>query len=109
MARVFREKKSYGTLKGLLFIAAVVAVIVLILVMTSSVDDSRRNENIKIDKEAIVRATVQCYSIEGRYPSNIEYLEENYGLTLDRSKYIYHYNSIGENMMPIIELFPSGG
>jgi hypothetical protein len=109
MASVFKEKKNYGTLKGILFIAAAAAVVILILFMTSSLNDSRRAESIKIDKEAIVRATVQCYSIEGRYPPNLEYLEANYGLTLDRGKYIYHYNSIGENMMPAIELFPSGG
>ncbi|MDR1495484.1 MAG: hypothetical protein LBS67_00985 [Clostridiales Family XIII bacterium] len=109
MARVFRKKRSYGALKLLLFVAAAVVVVGLVLSAVSSLDDSRRSENMKIGKEAIVRATVQCYSLEGRYPPDLEYLEENYGLTLDRDKYVYHYQAIGENLMPRVELFSRNG
>jgi hypothetical protein len=49
---------------------------------------------------------VQCYSLEGRYPPDLAYLEKNYGLTLDKGKYVYHYRTIGENMMPRIDLLP---
>jgi hypothetical protein len=62
-----------------------------------------------MDKEAIVRATAQCYSLEGRYPPDLDYLEQNYGLALDHDKYVYHYQTIGENMMPRIDLFPLSG
>jgi hypothetical protein len=106
MARVFREKKSKGTLKFVLFIAAAVVCVGLVWNVASSLDESQQQESIKIDKEAIVRATVQCYSLEGRYPPSLEYLEQNYGLTLDRDKYVYNYETIGENMMPRIDLFP---
>jgi hypothetical protein len=106
MARVFREKRSYGALKLAIFIVAAVAIVALVLSAVSALDDSRRDENVKIDKEAIVRATVQCYSLEGRYPPDIQYLEENYGLTLDRDKYAYNYQTIGENIMPRIDLLP---
>jgi hypothetical protein len=106
MARVFREKKSKGALKLVLFIAAAAVCVVLVWNVASSLDRSQQEESIKIDKEAIVRATVQCYSLEGRYPPSLEYLEENYGLTLDRDQYVYNYETVGENMMPRIDLFP---
>ncbi|MDR0596372.1 MAG: hypothetical protein LBG50_02410 [Clostridiales Family XIII bacterium] len=109
MARVFREKKSYGGLKLLLFAAAACACVVLMWQVMSSLGQSQQDESMKLGKEAIIRATVQCYSIEGRYPESLGYLEENYGLALDRGKYVYHYQAIGENMMPSIELLPLHG
>jgi len=90
----------------ILFIAAAIVCVVLVWNVASSLDTSQQEEGLKIDKEAIVRATVQCYSLEGSYPPSLEYLEKNYGLTLDRDKYVYNYQIIGENLMPRIDLFP---
>jgi hypothetical protein len=71
MARVFREKRSYGALKLILFAVAALAAVVLILNAVSSLEESRRGEDVKMMKEAIVRATVQCYALEGRYPPGL--------------------------------------
>ncbi|MDR1292566.1 MAG: hypothetical protein LBJ91_04115 [Clostridiales Family XIII bacterium] len=106
MARVFREKRSYWALKLLLFVAAAVGAAVLVWNVASSLDRSQQDESMKMGKEAIVRATVQCYSLEGRYPPDLGYLERNYGLTLDKGRYVYHYRTIGENIMPRIDLLP---
>jgi hypothetical protein len=108
MARVFREKKSIGGVKIFLFIIAAIAALILIWYAATSLGASNSAENEKINREAIVRATVQCYSLEGRYPPSLEYLEDNYGLTLDRKKYVYYYQSVGTNMMPDIRMFPLG-
>ncbi|MDR1042542.1 MAG: hypothetical protein LBL54_01395 [Clostridiales Family XIII bacterium] len=106
MARVFREKRSYWALKLLIFVAAAAALIVLVWNVASSLDRSQEVESMRMGEEAVVRATVQCYSLEGRYPPDLEYLEKNYGLTLDKDKYLYHYETVGENIMPRIKLLP---
>jgi hypothetical protein len=106
MARVFREKKPQTAPKLLLFIAAVALLIALVWNVVSSLDTSQREEGLKVNRDAVIRATVQCYSLEGRYPPSLEYLEQHYGLTLDRTKYVYNYQTIGENIMPNINLFP---
>jgi hypothetical protein len=108
MARVFREKRSYWALKLLLFVAVAVVAVLLVWNVASSLDRSQQDESMKVSKEAIVRATVQCYSLEGRYPPDLDYLEEHYGLTLDKDRYVYHYRTVGENMMPSIDLLPLG-
>lgn len=43
--------------------------------------------------DAIRRASVQCYSIEGRYPPSVEYLEDNYGIVIDRERYNVFYDA----------------
>jgi len=106
MARTFYKKKEHGSLKLFLFIIAAIAALILIWYTASTLGSSHTRESEKIAKEAIVRAAVQCYSIEGRYPESIEYLEKNYGLTLDRDKNNYFYHVIGENIVPDIQVFP---
>jgi hypothetical protein len=88
----------------------VIAILIAIWWVSGSLSASQQSEQIKIAKEAIVRATVQCYALEGRYPQGLDYLVEHYGLTLDQDKYIYYYTSNGfSNMLPRIEIFPING
>jgi hypothetical protein len=108
MARVFKAKKSYWALKLVVFVAVAAVAVALVWNVASSLDRSQRDESMRMDKEAIVRATVQCYSLEGRYPPDLDYLEEKYGLALDKDKYVYHYQTVGENIMPRVDLFPLG-
>ena len=41
-------------------------------------------------------------AIEGRYPPSVEYLEENYGILIDRDKYDVFYSGFASNFMPDI-------
>ena len=40
---------------------------------------------------AVNQAVVSCYAVEGRYPESLEYLEENYGIRVDREEYLVLY------------------
>ncbi|MCC8025418.1 MAG: hypothetical protein LIP16_08985 [Clostridium sp.] len=57
-------------------------------------------------RKAVVRATVQCYAIEGRYPPSVDYLEENYGIEIDRKNYNVFYDGFASNVMPEITIIP---
>ena len=66
-------------------------------------------ERQKAALEAAVRNTsVYCYSIEGAYPSDVEYLEKNYGLTYDKDLFYVGYRLQGSNMMPEITIVELG-
>lgn len=58
-------------------------------------------------RDGIRRASVQCYAIEGRYPPSIEYLEENYGIQIDRKRYNVFYSGFASNIMPEITVNPA--
>ncbi len=61
------------------------------------------NENtLKMVEENIKKAAMTCYSVEGYYPSDIAYLEENYGLVVDTSKVNVFYQTVGSNLFPDI-------
>lgn len=57
-------------------------------------------------RSAVTRASVQCYAIEGRYPPSVDYLEENYGIKIDRKRYHVFYNGFASNVMPEITIIP---
>ena len=56
-------------------------------------------------QKAILDACVQCYALEGSYPPSLEYLENHYGLILDRDKYYFYYEVFASNVMPNVEVF----
>jgi hypothetical protein len=57
-----------------------------------------------IAKEAIERAVMQCYALEGSYPPSLEYLVQNYGLILDQKRYVYLYETVAGNIHPIVQV-----
>ena len=53
------------------------------------------------------RSAVQCYAIEGRFPTTadgVAYLEKNYGLAIDHQRYVVYYESLGDNLIPQIQV-----
>ena len=50
-------------------------------------------------EDAITRALVTCYAVEGRYPSSLSYLEENYAV---------FFSSFADNVLPSVRVVPRG-
>lgn len=98
-----REKSSPWRI--LVPVLCFVVVVALIVFGVGNVAASAHAEQQKIMERAIRRAAVQCYAIEGRYPPDLAYLEEHYGLILDESRYVYHYRQVGDNLTPEISVF----
>jgi hypothetical protein len=76
--------------------------------MYIAVDSAQRKsdeESYKILSDAIIRSAVQCYAIEGFYPPDIEYLENNYGLLVDHNKYFVSYSVFASNIIPEVQVF----
>ncbi len=58
---------------------------------------------------AIDRAVVLCYAVEGRYPPSFDYLQEEYDVLVDESKYIVDYEIFASNIRPIVNILVIGG
>lgn len=99
------EKRGlWGLLKGVLLPAAAAAVLVFFATALNSLDNGREAENLQQLEEALRRGCVACYASEGVYPPNLDYLEEHYGVQIDRERYIVHYDIFAENLMPDIKV-----
>jgi hypothetical protein len=94
----------------LLVFAAVVCCVVFFALrgVSSSVDSNQA----KFVEDSVRRSAVQCYAIEGSFPDTIgglQYLESNYGLTIDYSRYAVYYQSMGGNLIPEVRVIPITG
>lgn len=96
-------KNSWNMVKG--YVASVVVFGIVIGVFLNgvlSVSGRMDKEGTETLRSAIARACVQCYAIEGRYPPSVQYLEENYGIRIDRDRFYVFYEGFASNIMPDI-------
>lgn len=77
-----------------------VSIIIVISINRSS--DYYNNSQLDIIENNINKAIMTCYSIEGYYPDNIDYLIDNYGLVIDKKKVNVFYQALGANIYPDI-------
>lgn len=68
-------------------------------------DTTMDEEDLNRVKQAVQKAALECYSIEGFYPEDVEYLEQHYGLYLQKDLYTIRYGYIGSNIMPDTNVF----
>ncbi len=80
----------------------------ILLMGIQSAQSESRLESLRIVEESVQRGIVTCYAIEGRYPDSISYLEQNYNLILDESKYYIQYEIFASNIMPQITVIEVG-
>ena len=92
-------KELYGYVLSVVVFVCVLALFVTGILFFSKKADARGADTLR---DAIRRASVQCYAIEGRYPPSVDYLEENYGILIGRDKYDVFYSGFASNFMPDI-------
>lgn len=93
-----KRKRSHGGM--ILLIPAVLLVLWVFMTGLSNLETGRRSEGREQLEEAVRRAAVACYAAEGIYPPDLEYLEEYYGIQVDRDRYTVMYDAFASNLMP---------
>ena len=107
MGKIMQNRSQW---RGLLLTILVFTAMVFALVSAlSQVDEKKDTEQTKILRDAVLRATLTCYAVEGRYPPNARYMVENYGIVYDDEKYIVRLESFAPNLLPDIYVLTQGG
>ncbi|HBT95185.1 MAG TPA: hypothetical protein DEB24_03360 [Coriobacteriia bacterium] len=96
----------------ILWVALVLILLAVVATWSSlSIRGNVTDNQVKFVTDNVRRSAVQCYAIEGRFPSTqagVGYLEENYGLAIDHSRYRVYYESIGDNLVPQVRVVVIG-
>jgi hypothetical protein len=101
-----KGKTTLQRLLGLIGPVCVLLVLWFLLSSTSRLETSQGEERQKQLETAIHRAVMTCYTVEGVYPPTIEYIEEYYGIQIDREQYAVFYDIFADNLMPDITVVP---
>ena len=97
-----RKGKSLSWIPLVLGVALFAAVAVW---MVWGVRDAARlsdEEGLRLAREAVDRAVVSCYSLEGVYPATYEDLKAKTGLAVDEERYIVIYEIFASNIRPSV-------
>lgn len=87
-----------------LCIAAAVICSALVFGVLMSGTDKDKEEQTDSIVQTIYDRALQCYVIEGAYPESLSYLEENYGLAVNKKDYTVVYTPYAENQPPDIKV-----
>ena len=96
-----KEKKSITAYSPILIL---VVVLLGFSIFANSMTDNNASREKEILQNAIDRSITQCYALEGVYPDNLEYLEEEYGLIYNTEHFFVDYQYIGSNLRPDITI-----
>ncbi|MCI9338762.1 MAG: hypothetical protein HFH93_14720 [Lachnospiraceae bacterium] len=61
-------------------------------------------ESVRAVKAAVERCALQCYVVEGAYPSGLSYLTENYGLQINEKEFYVSYDIFASNVPPAVKV-----
>lgn len=95
--------------RGWLIALGVFALLVgLSLYSLGQVEETTLQRQTEAVRQAVLRAAVACYSVEGVYPSDADYLMEHYGLRYDQNLFILQYDAFANNILPEIRVLVRG-
>ncbi|HCO29472.1 MAG TPA: hypothetical protein DIT54_08740 [Lachnospiraceae bacterium] len=79
-----------------------IALLVFLILVFPKIAQKASEEKQQTLEDALYRASIQCYAIEGKYPPSVEYLEKYYGIVIDHKRFTVFYDGWAENVMPDI-------
>ncbi len=106
MNRFQKARPRFGGAGRLLSAALFLAVLALFVLGLDNISGITSRQEAEGLENSIRQSAVHCYALEGFYPDSLSYLEEHYGLTYDKDKYIVSYEIIGSNLMPDVSVIP---
>ena len=82
----------------------IAAIIWFSLTSVGNLSAGSKNEERQHLEDALRRAALSCYASQGYYPPDVGYIEERYGIQIDRENFAVFYDVFAENIMPQIDV-----
>lgn len=101
--------KDHSLIRGFAITLAVfAALLVLLVVGLGRVSEQNDAAQAQALQDAVLRAVVTCYAVEGRYPGDAAYLRQHYGLIYDETRFIITIDAFADNLLPDISVLSAG-
>lgn len=101
---MYVDKKIRRWPRAAASVAVLAAVICLIGRAVPGSGENMSEESALALKAAVERCALQCYVVEGNYPPSLSYLEENYGLQINKREFYVTYDVFASNLPPDVRV-----
>lgn len=98
-----KRKRKLKFIAGLVVLALMVG---LVIFGVEVVEESTRQQGAASIRDTVLASALQCCAIEGAYPQSLQYLIDNYGLTVNQDDYIITYEAFASNVVPSVVVVP---
>ncbi len=98
------KKKKRLKVAALIGVLVFAAVVIWFMISVNNAGTAAKENRTTAVYNNIMNGAVLCYSIEGEYPPDLDYLKENYGITYDKKSYIVDYSYFGANVRPTVRV-----
>ena len=105
---LYEERKGHGARGVIVSLSLFAALLFAFLLCVRRADAQTVRQQRLLAEEAIRRAAITCYAVEGRYPLSWDYLAENYGVHVDEETYVVFYDAFASNVLPSIAVLERG-
>lgn len=106
--KLYSGKKRHGFWGLVLSLVLFAAILAAFAAGVADLSENAEEEGRRASEDALKRAAAACYATEGFYPESETYLEEHYGVCVDRGRYVVSYQTLGSNIAPAITVIPLG-
>lgn len=82
------------------------ALLVALGILLNMIFASAKDQGAASIRSTILDAAMQCAAIEGSFPTNLAYLEDNYDLRVNHDDYVIIYEVLASNTAPSVVVMP---
>ena len=86
--------------------ACCIVVVLAVCAIVGAAQASAKTQGAVALRDAVLQSAKQCCAIEGSYPTTLEHLEQDYGLTINHDSYVVSYEYFADNVMPSVVVTP---
>ena len=105
---MYSDQKKKSWIWAFLAAALLTATVLLILSRSGPKRAEIREEGTVAIRDLVESAARQCYAVEGVYPPNLAYLEDHYGIRINKKDYFVNYDAFASNVPPSVVVTPVG-
>lgn len=105
---LFEKRERFSTRGLVISVLVFVLLLFLFATMLSQIQRQGETQETVLLRDALKRAAITCYAIEGRYPPSLEYIREYYGVPVDEERFIVNYSAFASNVMPYVAVLQRG-
>jgi len=99
------ETETYsGSGNSILSIVIFFFVLTIFLLGISVLEKRTDTQAMQTLEQAVNRGIIHCYTMEGAYPENLQYLKDHYGLIYDEERFFVDYQILGSNLIPEVTI-----
>ena len=96
------SKRKKVSVRDMVLVLVVLSALSLVVMLVSGMEHVQHEEQTQFVIDAVRKAALTCYAVQGAYPDNLEYLRQEYGLAYDDNRYVVTYDAFASNQLPDI-------